>query len=228
MTNERAHEAPDIRNSILRLLKQERSASIAQLADRLKITYEAVRQHVVQMERDGWVERRIQRRGIRRVGRPTASYSLTASGDHLFPKSYDALASELLESVGEQLGRSALETILSHVTDVQVARLEPALRGRALVQRLEAVRGFYTSNDPFMDLQPLPDGNFRLIEQNCPFLNVAAEHPDICTTTVAALSRLLGCEVEREETFQEGNRRCVFLVRADRPIESGILGQTAG
>lgn len=219
MMTESMHEAPDIRNSILRLLKQERHASIAQLAERLKITYEAVRQHVVQMEREGWVERKIQRKGDHAVGRPTSSYSLTAMGDHLFPKSYDTLASVLLDSIRRSLGTGALELVLQHITDTQVSRLAPELRQLEFPQRLEALRGLYSSDDPFMDFEALPDGTYRLVEQNCPFLNVAALHPELCTTTISALARLLGCEVRREERMQEGTRRCVFRVYPDRAVE---------
>ena len=60
-------------------------------------------------------------------------------------------------------------------------------------------------------------GGFRLVEHNCPFLNVALERPVVCSVTVSLLSRLLGFEVVREEKFQAGDGRCAFRVLTDRP-----------
>ena len=63
------------------------------------------------------------------------------------------------------------------------------------------------------------DGELRLIERNCPFLNVASRRPALCSVTVSTLSRLLGYRVVREKRFQDGDGRCVFRVQLDDPIE---------
>jgi predicted ArsR family transcriptional regulator len=58
------------------------------------------------------------------------------------------------------------------------------------------------------------------VENNCPFLNVAAQQPALCSVTVSTLTRLLGLQVTREERFQSGHGRCVFRVHTDKPVNT--------
>jgi predicted ArsR family transcriptional regulator len=88
---------------------------------------------------------------------------------------------------------------------------EPRTRGLNLPERVQALKAVYGDGDPYMEVEKVR-GGFRLIERNCPFLNVAMERPALCSVTVSALSRLLGVRVVREERFQHGDGRCVFRV----------------
>jgi predicted ArsR family transcriptional regulator len=63
-------------------------------------------------------------------------------------------------------------------------------------------------------------GELRLVERNCPFLNVASRRPALCSVTVSTLSRLLGHTVTREKRFQDGDGRCVFRVHLNQPINT--------
>jgi predicted ArsR family transcriptional regulator len=217
------HEPSDVRQSILLLLKNERSVTIAEIAERLDVTYEAVRQQIAQMETDGWVVGSYQRTpdSKRRVGRPTKRYGLTTAGDHLFPKNYDALLIEVIALLSQQMGPESITTILATLTEARVRQWEPMLRGKTLEQRIEALKDFYLENDPFTDVEE-SSGVLRLIERNCPFLNVATELPVLCSVTVSTLARLLGHRVVREERFQAGNRRCVFRILTDQPVDVGF------
>lgn len=212
-------DQPEIRRSILTYLKQNRTASIAELSAHLSVTYEAVRQQIVQMEREGWISGRLQRRESKGAGRPVSRYSLTTAGDHLFPKQYDLLAVELIETVGEQIGREALRGVLSALTEARVREWMPRMDGRSLAERIELLKNFYLEEDPYMEVDSA-DGVLRLVERNCPFLNVASHHPTLCSVTVSTLARLLGVKVVREERFQSGDRRCVFRLMTDQPVDS--------
>ena len=79
-------------------------ATIAQLADEMKITGEAVRQQLLQLHREGWVEASVEHREHARTGRPATTYRLSAEGDHLFPKHYDALAVAVIDAVTDEFG----------------------------------------------------------------------------------------------------------------------------
>ena len=204
------------RQSILEALKREGPLAIAQLAERLAMSGEAVRQQLVQLQREGWIEAIHERAATRHSGRPAARYRLTQAGDHVFPKQYDALTVTVLDAVASELGPEALDRILANLTEARAKVWEPRLQGKSLHERVEALRGIYEGEDPFMEAQEVP-GGFRLVEHNCPFLNVALERPVLCSVTVSLLSRLLGFEVVREEKFQSGDGRCAFRVLTDRP-----------
>jgi len=79
-------QVPDSRRAILELLKRAGVLTIAQLADSLQLTGEGVRQHLLQLQREGLVEAKGKSSGDRpRTGRPATYYQLTVAGEHRFP-----------------------------------------------------------------------------------------------------------------------------------------------
>lgn len=215
-------EQTDIRRQILQILKREKGKTIAELAERLGVTYEAARQQIVQLERDGWIAGKIRRTAQRSAGRPISQYTLTMSGDHLFPKSYDRLAIKLVETMAAQFGIEGVKQVLAAVTEEQVRTWEPLLAGKGLEERLDLLRNLYFEGDPFMEIERGSNG-IRLIERNCPYLNVATAHPALCSTSVSLLTRLLGVKVLREERFQSGDGCCAFRLLTDQPIDPAMI-----
>lgn len=208
----------ETRQSILYVMKREGAISIAKLSSLLDMTKEAVRQHILQLEAEGWIEKRTKKQPGILGGRPSKYYSLTTDGEHLFPKHYDSLTIEVIDKIADELGSDILVKILSKMTDERVREWEPRLKGLSLEQRLEILKEFYFKNDKYMEVQNI--GNkISLVEQNCPFLNVAKHRPMLCSVTVSTLSRLLGYQVIRKQRFQEGDGRCVFQVQLDQPVD---------
>lgn len=211
----------DTQQRILALIKAQGEASNADIAAHLDITYEAVRQHLRRLEDAGLLVVRRKPADRSRAGRPTVSYALSAAGEHLFPKTYDELALELIDTLSSALGPDALRQVLATLTDENVARWGPRLEDRPVPERLEALKGIYLDGDPFMEVhRDAAGGDLRLEERNCPFLNVASRRPALCSVTTSTLSRLLGRTVTREKKFQEGDGRCVFRVHMDRPVSA--------
>ncbi len=207
---------PEIRRALLAQLKHVGPSTTAELAEHAGVTYEAVRQHLRALASDGFVSK--QKARPQGAGRPTSRYALTPAGDHAFAKRYDTLAVDLIDAAVGVLGPEALELLLARLTDDRVREWAPRMAGLSLEERLLALREIYLDDDPFTSVETGTDG-LRLIERNCPFLNVASRRPAVCSVTVSALTRLLGAEVVRDERFQEGDGRCVFRVLADRPVD---------
>lgn len=171
-----------------------------------------MRQQLLQLQRAGWIEAVVDRGTVRgRTGRPATVYRLTDAGEHLFPKHYDELSIAMIDAVTGELGTDAAVSVLARVSDDRVNALAPRVEGRPLEERLDLLRGWYVDDDPFMTHERDGD-DYRLIERNCPWYNTAMNRPALCSVTVSALTRLLGVRVRREETFQNGDGRCVFRV----------------
>lgn len=212
-------QLPDSRRGILELLKRNGTATIAQLATELELTGEGVRQHLLQLQREGFVEPKGKSPGERpRTGRPATYYQLTNAGDHIFRKRYDVLAMALIDAVGEELGADGAKRVLARVTDTLVHTDTAKVKDRTLDERVEVLKDWYGAGDQFMEVERLDDG-YRLIERNCPFINVAMQRPALCSISVNSLTRLLGARVVREESFQSGYGRCVFRVFASSPVD---------
>lgn len=207
----------DFRREILSYLKQKGEVTVQEAADRFEITHEGARRQFLQLEKEGWIVRSTRHDRQRGAGRPSIGFALTPAGDHLFPKHYDALSLELIEAVEKTAGPEALRALLGAISEKQAAKWEPQLRGKSLEDRLELLKGLYFDGDPYMAVKK-SGGEIRLIENNCPFLNVAMQQPALCSVTVGTLQKLLGVRVVREEKFQTGNRRCVFRVLRDQPV----------
>ncbi len=202
---------PQPRQSILVAIKRKGPMGTAELAERIGVSYEGMRQQLAQLELDGWVVRRLDREPSR-PGRPRSLFQLTTAGDHLFPKEYDELAVALIDAVADRLGPPAVRQLLEEVARKKVEFWEPKLVGKSFEERLEALSDIYQSDDPFCHVQYGDDDQPRLVEMNCPFLEVARRRPALCSVTVSVLRRLLGRRVVRSERFQDGCGRCVFRI----------------
>jgi predicted ArsR family transcriptional regulator len=201
-------------------LKERGAATIAQLAPILGLTGEAVRQQLLQLQRDGWVESAVDRESVRgRTGRPATVYRLTQAGEHLFPKAYDALAVAVIDAVSEELGTDAAVQVLARVSNDRVDALAPSLEGKSIKERLDALKSWYLDEDPYMGVEKDGEG-YSLVERNCPFYNTAMRRPALCSVSVNALTRLLGVRVAREQKFQNGDGRCVFRAYVSEPVDA--------
>lgn len=209
---------PPTRARILRLIKAAGSASLTELAAALDQTRENARQQLQELKQGGWIEAQARANPDGR-GRPATRYALTTAGDHLFPKHYDDLTVTLLEAVEKRHGEAALHQTMRDLTDASVAQWQRQLTGLGLADRIQALRGIYFEDDPYTEVDD-SGGEYRLIEKNCPYLNVAMRRPQMCSITVSTLSRLLGYRVVREKRFQDGDQRCVFRVRQEQPVDA--------
>lgn len=208
---------PDSRRAVLQHLKRAGASTAGELAERLGMTREGARQWLRILEKEGAIARTAAQQTAG-AGRPALSYALTPEGEHLFAKNYDRLAVSLVDTVADQLGQEALITLLAAITEQQVKEWEPKLAGKTLPERIRALKGIYFEEDPHTSVRKDARG-YVLVERNCPYLNVALRRPHLCSVTVSTLTRLLGVRVVREARFQDGDRRCVFRVLEDQPVD---------
>ena len=201
------------RRALLVALKGSGSSPIDDLAGKIGVSYEGTRQHLRQLESEGWITRHLERDST--PGRPRSLYHLSTAGDHLFPKAYEELAITLIDAVGERLGAEAVRTLLEEVARQKIERWRPMVEGKSLPERLEVLRNIYLADDPFCHVESRDDGAPQLVEVNCPYLEVAKRRPALCSVTVSVLRELLGRKVVRTDRFQDGCGRCVFQVQPE-------------
>lgn len=213
-----------LRRGIVYAIKQNGPMAIEQLAHRLNVTYEAARQQVRQLQTEGWIDRGEKQDRGGRPGRPRTVFGLTLEGDHLFTKRYADLAVEIVDTIAAEFEPATLKKILAALTEARVRRWQPMLEGKSLVERLQALKEIYQEDDPFTVVEADGNGTLRLVERNCPFLDVARRRPALCSVTVSTLSRLLGYKVVREEKFQDGDGCCAFRILTDQPVDPADSG----
>lgn len=212
---------PNSKRRLLMRLKTRGPATIADLAADLGLSGEAIRQQLAPLERELWIEREaLPPSG--EPGRPPGRYRLTLKGEGLFPKQTGALALAFADAIREEMGDDALEQILARVTDARVLGLQSSHPDIPLEHKVANLRSIYGANDAFVEVEKVSDG-YRLVERNCPFLDVAMARPLLCSSTVTTLTRILGREVVREERFQDGHGCCAFRIYEDQPVDVSRL-----
>ena len=211
-----AEHLSEPRRRIVHAIKGNGASSMSELASLLDISGEAVRQHLLLLEKDGWISRIAEKQNG--IGRPHIRYRLTTAGEHLFEKNYDHLTIEVLDTLVGHLGETALKDVLSAMIEERVREWKPKLAALSLFERLELLKDFYAKNDTYMEVVKKGE-NYYLIERNCPFHNVALKRPILCSVTVSVLTQLLGCKVHREQRLQNGDGCCAFRVHIEEPVD---------
>ena len=93
-----------VRGAILVELKRAQSLTAKELAWRLGLSLNAVCHHLKELEAESLVGYERRHHG---VGAPAFSFRLTAAGQALFPRRYEATLNELLDYVVRREGRAS-------------------------------------------------------------------------------------------------------------------------
>jgi len=181
--------------------------TVNELAEELGLTDNAVRAHLLSLERDGLIKQSGIQRGTRK---PHFAYKLTDEAEHLFPKAYDALLNQLIAVLKGRLTPMALEEVLrevgrslagSQAASYKNGDLDSRI-GRAL-NALEAIGGAARIEKE--------KKNFFICSESCPLSAAVAEHPEVCRLAETLMSEIIGLEV-RERCDRNGSPRCRFEI----------------
>lgn len=198
------------RQEILAILKEERQATVEDLAERLELTPMTIRHHLNVLQAQGLVTASKVRRS-KKVGRPRLVYTLTDAADDLFPHGYGELARHLVSEVKESFGEDGAEAILRRVADRVVKQAPAAIPGQSFEQRLDQVADFMEEQG-FLSRWEESDGGYVFTNINCPYRNVTREHSEVCIMDTEILTQLLGVRPQRMSSMREGEASCTFLL----------------
>ncbi|MHB1007519.1 MAG: helix-turn-helix transcriptional regulator [Chloroflexota bacterium] len=204
------------RLEILEILKRQGQATVDDLAKKLGITLMAVRLHLVVLERDNLVTRSTMRMG---PGRPTLIYRLTAHAEDTFPKSYDDLASGLLQAMRLALGSTTVESVCLQAAHGMASRLRDRVVGDSVGERVASYVEAMAEKGHVME-SGTADSGYVLNSFTCPFYRVARAHREVCVLHRNLLRDLFDAEVETMSCQLDGDLRCSYLVRVPAAVES--------
>jgi predicted ArsR family transcriptional regulator len=198
------------RQEILEILKQERQATVEDLAERLELTPMTIRHHLNVLQAQNLVVASKVRRS-KKVGRPRLVYTLTDAADELFPQSYGELARYLVSEVKETVGDEEAEAILRRVAE-RVAKNAPApTPGQTFEDRLTQVVDFMEEQG-FISRWEETDQGYVITNLSCPYRYVTREHGEVCIMDTELLSNLLNVVPQRLSSMREGEPACTFLL----------------
>ncbi len=202
------------RMEVLELLRRKKSASAETISAELGVTANAIRQHLTNLEREGYVASTPVRN---RRGRPALMFSLTEKADQAFPKRYGQLATMVLTELQEMAGPESLDELFRRIALRHASQMEPSLEGLSFDEKLDRVVDWIARAGTLAEREDLADGTVRVTIHNCPFRNTAIKFPQVCTITPHLLNRLLEAPVSQAESIHRRDPHCSFVVQRLRP-----------
>jgi predicted ArsR family transcriptional regulator len=207
------------RELIMQMLKTMGDLSAKAITNHLGITGMAVRRHLSVLERDSLIEYSTVRQPM---GRPMAVYRLTENADDFFPKKYHNVALDLLSELEGESGQE----MVNHLFDLRQASLQKRLEtdfegkdleGKDLESKVAALAKIQSNNGYMATWKKSTDGEYELIEYNCPIYQVANKYNHACTCELRLFESLLGAEVIRTECLAKDGKKCVYRIRQSDP-----------
>jgi predicted ArsR family transcriptional regulator len=191
-----------------RLLLAPQGATIEWLCETLRITHNAVRQHLTVLVSTGVVMRGEARPT---AGRPQSRYLLTAKGRDLFPRQYGLIATALLERLYARDGKSGVQDLLADMGrtlgEAAASRMDPsdtASLAHSLAEQLDAL-GY--------EAMAVRHGEETQVEAyNCVFHTLAKTHPDICRFDLSFMEAATGRPIQHLECLVRGGHACRFRI----------------
>ena len=188
-------------------LMREGSSTVNALASQLELTDNAVRAHLLSLERDGLIRQSGVLRGPRK---PHFAYELTAEAERLFPKAYDALLNQLITTLKGRLPPAALEDVLREVGRSLAARHSSDTPPDDLEGRVQNALGVLKAigGSPSVERE---DGRLLIRSGGCPLSAAVVEHPEVCELAEALVAEIVGLPV-KERCARGESPKCCFEV----------------
>jgi predicted ArsR family transcriptional regulator len=201
------------KKELLDLIKRQGTLSVNEAVAQTTLAKTTLREHFLQLERDGYIQRDYIRSG---PGRPKLQYQLTSEGDNLFPSSESALIRELLSYLKAQGDEETIEDFFEVFWEERLEKAREQMSkssqdGReaqieALAQMLEE-EGFMPEFNHDEETETL-----TVKECNCPFSEVVKETRLPCKLEAMFYEKLFGTEAERETYIADGDHACTYHI----------------
>ena len=191
-------------------LVQRGVGTVAALAHELRLTDNAVRSHLLALERRRLIARKGLQPGRRR---PHELYQLTPRAERLLAHASDVALSAILTALKESCSATELRNLLEKGGAVLAARLDTGNRTVSLERRVRRAVRLLESLGGAPEMEKTKAG-FCVRSQACPLAAVVVEHPETCQLVENFLARVIRARVS-EHCLRNGKSQCRFVVQAD-------------
>ena len=195
------------KDNILSYLRRER-LTVAELAERLDVTRNAVIVQLRQLEADGLVAG--QGRKDKRVGKPAVEYSVVAGREDEASKAYPAFAELLVEALPSYLSRDQIQDLMDRVGNRMAAQLDRDGRSD-FDERLKSATDFADSVGAETSVETI-EGGAIIRSFSCPLGRAVRKEPCVCSTMASFFSKVTGAQV-REQCTRGEKLYCEFAVQ---------------
>ncbi len=191
---------------VLMLLQRKGAATVKDLEVAMDVTATAVRQQLMALLAEGFIEQRIENIGR---GRPKHVYSLTTKGRALFPHHYDEFTNSLLREILLVEGPGKVEELLARMGKRMAEQYAQHIASSLPHERAQALTEMLNAKGILTELFIEPDSIvFR--EYTCPYYELAREHRAICDMEQGMIEQVMNQPVELVSCTLDGHHGCQF------------------
>lgn len=195
------------RGRILDLLRPK-DQTVNDLAAALGLTDNAIRAHLLSLERDGLIHQSGTQPGFRK---PHVTYGLTPEAEQIFPKSYGILLDLILIVISRQLSpkelRAAMREVGRRIADNHLGEVQ----GKSRNQRIETALRILKDLGGAASFEE-SEGKHFIRGKGCPLAAATARHPEACLIAESLLSQIIGAPV-KECCLHGAAPSCRFEIR---------------
>lgn len=203
----------DTKQRILTLLKMNGGLTTGDLGEMLGISATAVRRHLNALESQNLITHRTEQRGM---GRPSFIYELAAGASNVFPQSYVAFATSVLEDLVELDGTEKLDELFNRRQEKRRQQYLSRIKGQTLSDRVASLARLLESEGRMTTWEQQGENRFILREHNCPILRVAERYDQPCQCEISLFKEILQAQVRRVGHIPEGDIACVYEIEVPR------------
>lgn len=214
-----AAQHPSTKEDILSYLLKHGHASAQDVADYCKISVQAVRRHLKDLEEEGLILHEAVQAGM---GRPNYLYQLSSKGRDRLPGQYDHFALSLLGTLAETVDKEQFSDILRKQWERKVLEYQ-AYVGRGSLQERVARLVELRQAEGYMaewhliepeSSQESASPRFVITEYHCAISQIAESFPSVCEHELDMFQQALqDCRVERTHWLVNGEHRCGYLIQ---------------
>ncbi|NGP75111.1 DeoR family transcriptional regulator [Balneolaceae bacterium YR4-1] len=201
------------KKEIIELIKRRGTLSIDEAVEQISLAKTTLREHFLQLERDGYVKRDYVRSG---PGRPSLEYQLTPKGDSIFPSSESKLIRNIIHYLKSKGNQQLVEDFFEDFWDQRLKEAQERIESAgaddpeskiSVLMKMLNEEGFM----PEFELDRESE-TMTVKECNCPFREVIKETRLPCKLEQLFYRKLFSEKTERTTYIAEGDHSCTYNI----------------
>lgn len=214
-----ATQQSSTKQDILHQLLKQGQATAQKLAELLRVSPQAIRRHLKDLETEELILHRTTQVGL---GRPQHVYQLSRKARDHFPDCHNEFAIDLLDTLAEAIGPDQTGLILRKQWERKAIEYRQCLGNGPLQERVATLVELRKAEGYMAEWYPLTEegseskspSRFIVTEYNCAISHIAESFPSVCSHELEMFATALeDCIVERTHWIINGENRCGYLIQ---------------
>ena len=201
-------------------LTKEHECTMKDIMEHFSISETAVRKHLQELISSGFIRERIVKQEI---GRPYHLYSLTGKGHSTFPSQHEQLPLDLLQDLEEVGGKQVVNELLLKRREREEKELFSALSHKDFEGKMRKLTELQNEKGYMMEYRETPEGNYEIINYNCPIYNLASSYGQICKNENGMIAKIFSDgDVVSKSCIVSGGKYCGWLLTKHQEIKKTV------